>query len=87
MNKMLDVADAIFAFIAADFWFSSAAGRLPPIGMYWGKAPETDPFYQAVKFSAHMNTVASVFSGLSSLSFSIKLFRARRETDGHKRAG
>jgi hypothetical protein len=75
MNKKLDFAAAMFALIAAVFWGLSAACQLPPIVMYWGQAPETDPFYQAFKFSARMNMVASVFSGLSALSFSIKLFR------------
>ena len=70
MNKKLDFAAAIFAFIAAVFWFLSAAGQLPPIGMYWLHAPETDPFYQALKFSARMSMVASVFSGLSALTLS-----------------
>jgi hypothetical protein len=40
VNKKLDFAAAIFAFIAAVFWFLSAAGQLPPIGMYWLHAPE-----------------------------------------------
>jgi hypothetical protein len=36
---------------------------------------KTDPFYQALKFSARMNMVASVFSGLSALTLSVKLIR------------
>ena len=71
MNRRLDVATAIFAFIAAVFWFLSAAGRLPPMVMYWDQAPDTDTFYQAMKFSSFMNMIASVFSGLSAALFAI----------------
>jgi hypothetical protein len=74
MNKTLGIVAATFAFIAAVFWFLSAAGQFPPIVTYWGQAPETDPLYQVLKFSARMNMVASVFSGLSAASCSIKLF-------------
>jgi hypothetical protein len=74
VNKKLDMATAIFAFIAAVFWFLSAAGRLPPLVSYWGQAPDTDPFYQAMKNSALMNTIASVCSGLSAALLAVKLF-------------
>jgi hypothetical protein len=34
MSRMLEVLAAVFAFIAAVFWFLSAAGQVPPIVMY-----------------------------------------------------
>ncbi len=84
MNRWLDVATAIFAFIAAGFWFSSAAFQLPPIVTYWGQAPDIDPFYQAMKFSALMNMIAAVCSGVSAALFAIKLclihYARRRRT-------
>jgi hypothetical protein len=41
---------------------------------YWDQTPETDPFYLAVKFSASMNMIAAVLSGLSALCAGLKLF-------------
>jgi hypothetical protein len=41
---------------------------------YWDQTPETDPFYLAVKFSASMNMIAAVLSGLSVLCAGLKLF-------------
>jgi hypothetical protein len=74
MEKWLDVGSAVFALMAAFFWFLSAHGKLPPMVSYWDSAPETDPFFQAVKFSALMNTWAAGFSCLSAFLFGIKLF-------------
>jgi hypothetical protein len=74
MEKWLDIGAAVFAIIAAIFWFLSAYGKLPPMMTYWGSTPEADPFYQAVKFSANMNTCAAGSSGLSAFLMGIKLF-------------
>jgi hypothetical protein len=60
MNRWIDVAAAVFALLAAVFWFLSAAGKLPPMVAYYDKTPDTDPFYQAVRFSAFMNTIAAL---------------------------
>ena len=65
---------ALFALVAAFFWFRSAYGKPPPMVTYWGSAPSVDPFYQAVKFSAEMNRVAAAFSGASALCMGVKLF-------------
>jgi hypothetical protein len=70
----LDTGAALFALAAAVFWFLSAFRKLPSMMNYWGDAPASDPFYQAVKLSAKMNTVAAVFSGLSALCVGVKLF-------------
>lgn len=67
MEKWLNIGTAVFAFVAAIFWFLSAYGKLPPIVAYFDSTPETDPFFRAVKFSARMNTWAAGFSGLSAL--------------------
>jgi hypothetical protein len=72
--KWLDVAAAILALIAAVFWFLSAYGKLPPMLNYFSQTPESDPFYQAVKFSAEMNTLATAFSGASAFCLGIRLF-------------
>jgi Na+/proline symporter len=74
MEKWLDVAAALLAIIAAVFWFLSAYGKLPPMVAYWGKTPESDPYYEAVKFSAVMNRWAAGFSGASALSMAARLF-------------
>jgi Na+/proline symporter len=73
MGKWFDVATATFAFAAAVFWFLSAYGKLPPMVMYWDAAPDSDPFYVAVKFSAHMNKWAAGLSGASALCMAIKI--------------
>jgi hypothetical protein len=41
---------------------------------YWDQAPESDPFYQAVKFSAEMNRWAALLSGGSVLCIGVRLF-------------
>lgn len=74
MERWFDIVAAIFAFIAAVFWFLSAYGKLPPMITYWGGTPEHDPFYQAVKFAAVMNRWAAGFSGLSASCVAIGLF-------------
>ena len=74
MEKWIDIGAAVFARIAAIFWFLSAYGKLPPLVTYWGSTPDADPFYNAVKFSAEMNKWAAGFSGLSALLMGTKLF-------------
>jgi hypothetical protein len=78
MEKWCDIAAALLALVAAVFWFLSAYGELPAMAMYWGHAPESDPFYQAVKFSATMNRYAAGFSGASAICMSIGLFIRHR---------
>ena len=73
MGYILDIGAAFLALIAAVFWFISAYGKLPPIIEYWDSAPETDPFRQAVKFSARMNRWAAAFSGASALCMAAKI--------------
>jgi hypothetical protein len=77
MEFWLDVGAAACAIGAAIFWFMSAYGKLPPMGMYWDAAPPNDPFYIAIKFSAKMNRWAAGFSGLSALCMAIKIMVAR----------
>jgi hypothetical protein len=74
MQKYLDIGAASFAFVAAVFWFLSAFRTVPPMISYWGSTPENDPYLQAVKFSAAMNTLASCFSGVSAFCMGLKLF-------------
>jgi hypothetical protein len=82
MEKCWDIAAALLALVAAVFWFLSAYGELPAMATYWGHAPESDPFYQAVKFSATMNRWAAGFSGASALCMGVGLIiRQRRRRD------
>jgi hypothetical protein len=74
MQDYLDIGVAIFAFVAAIFWFLSAYGKLPPMIAYWDAAPDSDPFYSAVKFAANMNRWAAGFSGMSALCVGIRVF-------------
>ncbi len=72
--RLLDIASASFAFLAAFFWFLSAYGKLPQNLIYLGSDPEADPFYSAIKYSAGMNTWAAVLSGCSALCIFLKVF-------------
>jgi hypothetical protein len=74
MDKWLDIGTALFALVAAVFWFISAYGKLPPMIPYFDRTPESDPFYRAVKFSAKMNRWAAGLTGISALFMGIKLF-------------
>jgi hypothetical protein len=67
MERWLDFGAAVFAIVAAVFWFLSAAGNVPSIMTYWGQAPGNDPFYATLQHSAEMNMWAAMFSGLSAL--------------------
>ena len=77
MKRWLEVGAALFAFAAAVFWFLSAFEELPLMLSYWGGVPPADPFYANLRISAHMNTVASVLSGLSAVCMGISVFTRR----------
>jgi hypothetical protein len=75
MARFLEISAAVFALIAAVFWFFSAKRRLPRQSLYWdGNVPEADPYQRAVRFSAVMNKWAAGFSGLSAACMSARLF-------------
>jgi hypothetical protein len=44
---------------------------------YWDAAPENDPLYMAIKFSARMNQWATGLSGLSAGCMALKIMVAR----------
>ncbi len=50
MGPVLEIGTAVFALLAAAFWFFSANGKLPPMVAYWDITPEHDPLYQSMKF-------------------------------------
>lgn len=77
MTKWLEGGAALTAFVAAVFWFLSAYGALPKMVSYFDQAPQTDPFFMAVKYSAMMNRWAAGFSGVSALLISASLFRRK----------
>jgi hypothetical protein len=90
MEKWLEISAAVLAFVAAVFWFLSASGTLPQMLFYWGHAPANDAFYQAMKFSAKMNTWAAVFSGASALCLGfagVKRWRSEFRKTGLDRGG
>jgi len=49
MKEAFNIAAAVFALIAAGFWFASARGTLPPMVAYWDAAPPNDPLYVAIR--------------------------------------
>ena len=66
----LDLATALFALVAAVFWFLSAYGKVPPMLAYWDATPATDPYRKAVERAARLNSIAAALSGLSASSAS-----------------
>jgi hypothetical protein len=74
MEKRLDICAALFALVAAGFWFCSAYGTLPPMVTYWDTTPPNDAFYLAMKHSAKMNTCAAGLSGASAFCMGAKIF-------------
>lgn len=82
MKRLPENGVAIFALIAAGFWLASAYGGLPHMKSYFGAIPPNDAFYLALKFSARMNVLASIFSGLSALCMAIGIFLFWRHFEG-----
>ncbi len=80
MVKWMDFGAAAFAVLAAIFWFLSASGKLPPMVAYWDRAPEGDPFYQAIIFSAVMDKWAAGFSGAAALCMAVKLIMTNKNS-------
>jgi hypothetical protein len=74
MKRWFEIIAATLAIGAAIFWFLSAYGGVPQMQSYWGTVPSTDPFYAAMRFSAYMNTAASVLSGLSAFCLGVSAF-------------
>ena len=68
MSGKFELASAVFALIAAGFWFWSASGEVPPLRMYWDRAPDDDPFKVAIEKGVKLNRIAALFSGLSALA-------------------
>jgi hypothetical protein len=64
----LNPISAVAAFVAAVFWFLSAAGKLPPMVAYWDAAPPTDPLHMALQSGVPMNRLAASFAGISALA-------------------
>jgi hypothetical protein len=77
IEGVVEIVGAAFAVTSAIFWWLSAYGKLPPMVTYWGGAPESDPFFQALKFSAQMNKWAAGFSGATALCAAASLFLRR----------
>jgi hypothetical protein len=67
----LNLISALTAIGAAVFWFLSAAGKLPPMVMYWDAAPPTDPLYRALQSGVKMNRIAALFAGCSALTMAV----------------
>ena len=77
LELVLDIGAALFAFLAAAYWFRSAYGELPQLGSYWDKVPKSDPFFQAIEYSAKINRIAALFSGLSAVAFAARIVADR----------
>ena len=58
--RVFEIAAALFAVVAAVFWFLSAYGELPQMATYWDTVPVDDE-------AAIMTSWAAGFSGASAL--------------------
>ena len=68
----LQLASLISAFIAAFFWFWSAARRFPSMSVgYGGAVSKDDPFLVALVGAARFNRWAAFFSGISTFSLAV----------------
>lgn len=65
LKVWIEPAGALSAFIAAVFWFLSAAKDIPPMVAYWSGAPPDDPFFATLVGAAQLNRWAALFSGIS----------------------
>jgi hypothetical protein len=64
----LNAGAALSAFIAAGFWFISAAGKIPKSDKtYAGFLNTPDAVISALKCSAKWNRLAALFAGVSAL--------------------
>jgi hypothetical protein len=64
----LNAGAALFAFIAAGFWFISAGGKIPKADKTWGGFLDTpDAIISALNYSAKWNRFAALFAGVSAL--------------------
>lgn len=63
--SMLGWGSLAVGFVAAVFWWWSAAVPLPAPGMYWEKSPENDPFLMAIRHGADLNGIAAILTGVS----------------------
>ena len=75
-GRWLEIAAGFFALAAAAFWLLSASPwkRLPKIVAYYGSTPKTDPFRQAMAFSARMNGYAALCSCVAAVLAAARLF-------------
>ena len=71
LKVILDLAVAIFSFLAAVFWFLSVLGDIPALTTHWGALPVTDPFFVAMQRSAQMNMFAASFAGLAAFTATV----------------
>jgi hypothetical protein len=64
----LNAGAALIAFVAAGFWFISAAGKIPKSDKTYGGFLDTpDAIISALKYSAKWNRLAALFAGFSAL--------------------
>jgi hypothetical protein len=65
---VLNAGAALFAFMAAGFWFISAGGKTPKADKTYGGFLNTpDTIITALKYSARWNRLAALCAGISAL--------------------
>jgi hypothetical protein len=76
VGRRLEIIAGVFALCAAGFWLLSASPwePLPRMLQYWTFIPETDPFRQAMVFSARMNGYAALCSCAAAILAAARLF-------------
>jgi hypothetical protein len=76
VGRLLEIIAGVFALGAAGFWLLSASPweELPRMVTYFDGIPESDPFRQAVVFSAKMNGYAALCSCVAAVLAATRLF-------------
>ena len=83
ISALVSLGVAISAFLAAYYWFRSAAVKLPAPGMYWDEMPETDPWLQATRAAARFNRLGAMWAGVSALLTFISLIATSVDPGGY----
>jgi hypothetical protein len=77
VRRFLELAAGLFAVCAAGFWLLAAAPWEPLPRMLQTYIPETDPFHQAMIFSAKMNGYAALCASVAAILAAARLFIGR----------
>jgi hypothetical protein len=89
-ERLLDVAIALTAFVAAWYWYRASNVEIPALLNNWDQEKVYDAFNAASRLSSSMNSHAAIWSGCSAVLMGVKWLcaaTARRKSDLQKKRG